>query len=67
MAWLTPVVGLRWQLRTKAGHASRHRVHHSTVITICAILTVILTLRRIQRDADDDPRPGHESELRTLA
>jgi uncharacterized membrane protein len=37
------------------------------VITISAILTVIMTLRRPQMGADDDPHPGHKSELRTLA
>ena len=37
------------------------------VITISAILTVIMTLRRPERGADDDPHPGHKSELRTRA
>jgi hypothetical protein len=37
------------------------------VITISAILTVIMTLRAPKRRADDDPPPGHKSELRTLA
>jgi hypothetical protein len=68
VAWLTLVLGLRWQLRTKAVAALPGTGYITVaVITISAILTVIMTLRRPQRGADDDPRPGHESELRTLA
>ena len=33
------------------------------VITICAILTVIMTLRAPRRGADDDSHPGHKSEF----
>jgi hypothetical protein len=37
------------------------------VITISAILTVIMTLRKPQRGADDEPRPDHHSGSLTLA
>ena len=37
------------------------------VITICAILTVIMTLRARQRRADDEPHQDHHSGSLTLA
>jgi hypothetical protein len=49
VAWLTLVLGLRWQLRTKAGHASRHRVHHSR-------------RHHHQRDPDRDHDPTETTE-----
>jgi len=37
------------------------------VTTICAILTVIMTLRGPERDADDDSHAGHKSGSLTSA